>query len=90
MKDPMCEHCTYKRFTCGVPLLFKCDPWVEAKLKHAERKFEKRFYSGVLSDYNAEDRYVAGQVFAWAMIIFALVLMLFSTFKQVHMWWKGW
>lgn len=81
LRNEICRHCKYKRFTCPV---FRCDPYKEAKLKQRERWWNKYF---PIEDYDGEDRYVAGLLFAWAMGLYILVMMVMCVIKVIEEWW---
>ena len=80
MRNPVCDHCKYKRAFCW---LFKCDVYFEAQLK----KTERRFYKNYLEDFDAEDRYTASLIFGWVVAGGVLILMLLSTIKMIGEWW---
>lgn len=79
MRNPICNHCRYKRFTCP---LFRCDPYYEAQYKKAERRFVKAF----LEDFNGEDRYYAGLFVGWSIAIVVITLMFYSLIKIIGEW----
>lgn len=83
MQNPICEHCKYARFTCW---LFKCDVYYEAKLKHAERKWQKQWYSGILIDYKGQDRYIAGMMFFGTIIALIVLFMILSSIRTFKDW----
>ena len=80
VKEPMCEHCRYKRFTCS---WFRCDPYKEAKLKHKARWYQNAF---PIEDYDAEDRYVTGVILKYIVVIGIFLTGVYSILKAIGEW----
>lgn len=76
MRNPVCEHCKYKRAFCW---FFKCDVYYEAQLKRTER----RFYKNYMEDFGAEDRFVASLIFGWVVFGVVILMMLMSLIKTM-------
>ena len=80
LKDPICRHCKYKRFTCPI---FRCDVYIEAKMKQKARFYYQYF---PIEDFDGEDRYVAGLMFKWAIIGMIVLFGIYSIIKVIGEW----
>ena len=79
MRNPICNHCKYKRAFCW---FFKCDVYYEAQLKRTER----RFYRNYLEDFDGEDRYAASLIIGWTIFAVVMVFLILSAIRTIGAW----
>ena len=79
MRNPICEHCKFKRAFCWA---FRCDTYYEAQYKRTERRFYKNF----MEDYPAEDRFTLSLFIGFSFVIVVLIFMIMCVIKVIGDW----
>lgn len=86
MKNPVCEHCEYRHPGCATFFTrLICPIYRGAQFRKRERWREHVFGE----DYTAEDRYDARLMIVTSIIVLIVIIMLFSTIKQIGVWIHG-